>query len=110
MSGIGLVVACSLVCADPACAFAGVLTVRLTETIGRSSLSSDSEPLFSNQRPVCFRCCFSVAAFFVTHSFTSRGVGGGRVACGRAAFGFFIFGFMCTPDFLRTTPLFKVNE
>ena len=47
------------------------LVARFTEIVDRMSLSSDSYPLFSNRRPVRFRCCFSASAFFVARSFTS---------------------------------------
>ena len=80
---------------------------RLTEIIGKLSLSSDSEPLFSNRRPFFFRC-FSGAILFVARSLTSRGVGGGKIDCVPALV-FFGFAFVATPDCLSTTPLFKVN-
>ena len=46
---------------------------RFTEIIGKSSLSSDSEPLFSNRSPVLFRC-LSETARCDARSLTSRGV------------------------------------
>ena len=54
------------------------LVARFPEIIGRLSLSSDFYSLFSNRRPVRFRCCFSASAFFVARSFTSGGFSGAR--------------------------------
>ena len=99
-----------VVAVGPVCALdvsADGCIARLTEIIGKSSLSSDSEPLFSNRRSVCF-LCFSETIRFVARSLTSRGVGGGNTGCD-VAFDFFDFGFVATPNFLSTTPLSNVN-
>ena len=49
---------------------------RFTEIIGKTSLSSDSEPLFSNRRPILSRLSFAIHC--ISRSLTSRGVGGGN--------------------------------
>ena len=69
-------VAVVAVCPVCACSVDGCLA-RFIEIIGNSSLSSDSEPLFSNQRPVFF-LCLSETIRCVARSLTSRGVGGGN--------------------------------
>ena len=69
-----------------------------TDMIGKWSLSSDSDPLFSSHRPICLRCCcFPTLIFPLARFFSFFGVGGG---------GFF---FIATPDSLSTIPLFSVN-
>ena len=89
----------------PACVSAVALVARFTEMFGRLSLSFDSDPLFSIRRPVLFRCWFSALALFLARSFICCGFGGAKYALV-----FFAFGFVATPDFLSTTPLFSVNS
>ena len=92
-------------CVTVVCASANDCTFFLTEIFGKSSLYSDSEPLFSNRRPVFFRC-FSVAIHFVARSLTSRGIGGGRIACGTAIFVFYFrFWFRGHSRFSKHNPI-----
>ena len=65
-------------CDGPVCVSVLALVFRFTGMIGRISLSSESDPLFLNRRPVVFRCCLLALAFFKAHSFTSCGVGGAK--------------------------------